>query len=295
MGGAEPGRAPRPPANLGGIVRRARRPRGWLAPGPPPRTPSDRADIWPAAGEDLCYLAGDWRILQKLDGHRWSLDDLVTAWGAARASRASPASVVDLGGGIGTVLLLLAWRFPEARLTGVEAQEASVRLARRSIAYNGVEDRCTVRPGDFRDRAALGDLAGAELVTGTPPYLPRGTGTESSRPQCGDCRFEHRGGAEDYARAAAELLAERGVFAACAAARQRERVRAAAGAAGLVLDSWREVVPREGKDPLLAIYSMRRPADAGAFEPQAPLVVRDGHGRWTAEFAALRREMGLPS
>jgi len=291
----EPRPPVRPPATVAGIVRRARRPRGWVAPGPPPRTPADRADIWPAAGEDLCFLAGEWRILQKLDGHRWSLDDLVTAWWAARLLPPSPGRVVDLGCGIGTVLLLLAWRFPAARLTGIEAQEQSVRLAQRSIAFNGVEERCTVRLGDFRDPAALRDLAAAELVTGTPPYLPRGTGTESSRPQCGACRFEHRGGAEDYARSAAALLAPDGVFAACAAARQHGRVRGAAEAAGLVLDGWRDVVPRAGKEPLFAVYSMRRPGVAAARTPEAPLVVRDRRGRWTAEFAVLRREMGLPA
>jgi tRNA1Val (adenine37-N6)-methyltransferase len=280
--------------HIEGIIRRARRPRGWLAPGPPPRTPADRADVWPAAGEDLCFLAGDWRILQRLGGHRWSLDDLVTAWWAARVPREPPARAVDLGCGIGTVLLLLAWRFPAARLIGIEAQESSVRLARRSLAFNGADDRCTVRLGDFRDPASSRGLGLADLVTGTPPYLPPGTGTESSRPQCGPCRFEHRGGAEDYARAAAELLAERGVFVACAAARQHGRVGAAAAAAGLVLDTWRDVVPREGKAPLFGVYSMRRPAAAQARDPEPPLVVRDRRGRWTAEFGVLRREMGLP-
>jgi len=58
---------------VGGIVRRARRPPGWIAPGP---RPSRAHDVGPRPGEDLCYLAGEWRILQRLDGHRWSLDPL---------------------------------------------------------------------------------------------------------------------------------------------------------------------------------------------------------------------------
>jgi hypothetical protein len=37
-------------------------------------------------------------------GHRWSLDDLVTAWVATRVVAATPpARFVDLGCGIGTV------------------------------------------------------------------------------------------------------------------------------------------------------------------------------------------------
>jgi len=60
--------------------------------------------MWPQPGEDLCYLTGAWRILQRLDGHRWSLDDLVTAWVAAAACRhTAPRDVTDLGCGIGAV------------------------------------------------------------------------------------------------------------------------------------------------------------------------------------------------
>ena len=112
-----------------GIVRRARRPPGWRAPGPrpatPPGTPDDRPDLWPGAGEDLCHLAGDWRILQLVRGHRWSLDDLVTAWfGAELLRKTPPRTFVDLGCGIGTVLLLTAWCFPEAHGLGIEARRA---------------------------------------------------------------------------------------------------------------------------------------------------------------------------
>jgi tRNA1Val (adenine37-N6)-methyltransferase len=249
--------------------------------------------VWPGKGEDLCWLAGDWRILQRIDGHRWSIDDLVTAWHATRV--ATPSHAVDLGCGIGAVLLLLAWRFPEARITGIEAQEISAGLARRSIAFNGVDDRCEIRCGDFRDPASRGGLEGADLVTGTPPYFPRGTGTESGRPQCGPCRFEHRGGIEDYVAGAAPLLAAGGVFVACAPARDRERVLAAADAGALAVETWRDVVPRAGKPPLVAVFSMRRRESARPMCEDPPLVVRGADGRRTAEFHAVRESMGTPT
>ena len=99
-----------------GVVRRARRPVGWSAPGPPPGGATEDGRLGPRPGEDLCYLAGDWRILQRLDGQRWSLDDLVTAWCAAEETLAAPpTSLLDLGCGIGAVLMLLAWRLPRSR------------------------------------------------------------------------------------------------------------------------------------------------------------------------------------
>jgi len=173
---AEDRRAP-----TGGIVRATRRPPGWVAPGPRPplasAIPGDDvpASLWPSEGEDLCWLSGDFRILQRLDGHRWSLDDLMTAWIAARAVP-NARRICDLGCGIGTVLLFLAWRFPDAELVGVEAQPESAALARRSIAWNDVGSRVTVRDGDLRDADSVPEGPIFDLVTGTPPYFPSGTG-----------------------------------------------------------------------------------------------------------------------
>jgi len=287
-----------------GIVRAPRRPAGWIAPGPRP-SGWDEPSLAPRAGEDLCWLAGDWRILQRLDGHRWSLDDLVTAWFAAEIVAGSPPRWhADIGCGIGSVLLLVAWRFPELRSVGVEAQDVSLALARRSVAGNGAAARCEVRHGDLRDPSVFAVDETFDLVTGTPPYLPPGTAPESRRVQCGPCRIEHRGGVEEYCLTAARLLAPGGVFVTCAGGTQASRVLDAAHAAGLRVVRRRDVVPREGKAPLLGVHALRRAADATPAQtiqaapalPEIlpPLVVRDAHGAWTPEFRALRRAMGMP-
>lgn len=278
-----------------GLVRPARRPPGWIAPGPRPVTP-ERPEVWPGEGEDLCYLAGDFRILQRIDGHRWSADDLVTAaYAAACFPGAPPKRAVDLGCGIGTVLLFTTWLFPETRCTGVEAQEVSAGMARRSVAWNGVDGRCDVRLGDLRDPATIEGIGPADLVTGTPPYMPVGTGVESGRVQCAPCRFEHRGGVEAYCAAAARLLAPGAPFVGCAAARQRARVEAAAQSAGLALDAWQDIVPREGKAPLFAAYVLRKARFVTATREDPALVVRGLDGRFTEAFNALRRRMGIPA
>jgi tRNA1Val (adenine37-N6)-methyltransferase len=191
-------------------VRTAKRPAGWIAPGPTPAGPGDREDLWPAEDEDLCYLAGDWRIFQKLDGHRWSLDDLLTAWFAVQHAPDPVLHALDLGCGIGSVLMMTAWALPNARCVGVEAQVVSAGLARRSVAYNGEASRVEVIDGDLRDLSALDPALSFDLVTGTPPYIPPGEGVISDKIQCGPCRFELRGGVEVYVEAAAKRLAAEG-------------------------------------------------------------------------------------
>jgi len=278
----------------GGIVRAARRPPGWIVPGPP--AAGATSAVAPEAGEDLCWLAGDWRILQRLHGHRWSLDDLVTAWFAARVvADPPPRWIADLGCGIGAVLMLLAWRFSAARVVGVEAQEMSTALARRSLRWNGADGRCEVRLGDLRDPAVLPEGPVFDLVAGTPPYLRSGSATESPHTQRAPSHFEHRGGIEDYCTAAARLLARGARFVACAAAAQEGRVRTAAAAAGLGVERHVDVIPREGKPPLFAVFALRRRPEATAAAVDPPLVVRDAAGRWTPAFRSLRGDMGMPA
>jgi tRNA1Val (adenine37-N6)-methyltransferase len=227
-------------------------------------------------------------------GHRWSLDDLVTAWFAAEAVGGSPpARFADLGCGIGAVLLLLAWRFPAARGVGVEAQPVSVDLARRSLAWNGAAGRCEVRRADLRDPASIPEGAAFDLVTATPPYLPVGSARGSSRMQWSGCHLELRGGVEEYCEAAARLLAPDGWFVTCAGAMQCGRVRSGARRAGLHVVRRREVIPRSGKRPLFAVWAMKRAMRTVAAE--APLVVRDRDGRWTDTFRVVRAAMGMPA
>ena len=129
-------------------------------------------------------------------------------------------------------------------------------MARRSLAWNGAADRVEVRDGDFRDSALLAGQGLFDLVTGTPPYFPIGTGPQSEATQRAPCRFEHHGGVEAYCEAAARVLAPGAPLVACEAWIQRERVEPAGRAAGLALHYWREVIPRAGKDPLFVVFAM---------------------------------------
>jgi tRNA1Val (adenine37-N6)-methyltransferase len=156
-------------ANAPGVVTKLReRPAGWQARGVlPVGNPHGRERLAPRAGEALTGLCGDWRIFQKVGGHRWSTEDIVTAWYAAQIFRggAAPRKIVDLGCGIGSVLLQCAWLWPEAALVGVEAQPTSAGLARRSIEYNlgRANGRVKLVEGDIRDEATLASARAALL------------------------------------------------------------------------------------------------------------------------------------
>lgn len=278
---------------MAALIKAPRRPPGWVAPGPPPRGSVGRPDLEPAGDEELSYLAGDWRLFQRRRGHRWSLDDLVTAAIAAEEAEALGADrFLDLGCGQGSVLLLLAWRFPLARLWGLEAQSDRAAMARRSVDYNGASDRVHVATGDLRDPTAIDGPAEIPLITGTPPYFPRGSGTESEKAHAMPCRFELRGGVEAYVDAAATRLAPQGRLVLCIATIARGRIEEAAKAHGLHLIRRVEVIPREGKAPLIDVEVLSR--SPGALQ-MSRLVVRDRSLQWTEGFKDLRARFGMPT
>ena len=277
-----------------GIIRPARRPPGWVAPGPRPAGDGGDVELRPGDGEDLCYLLGDFRLFQRIDGHRWSLDDLVTAAVAAQEARATPPSrYLDLGCGIGSVLQMVAWHFESARCVGVEAQTQSVGLARRSLRYNGLHERVTIIEGDLRtvDLSSLTPV-GFNLITGTPPYFIEGTGPQSTRPQRAPCRFEHRGGAAEYVDAANKVLGPQGTLVLCCGPTQTDSLRDAATQRGLMIETELSVIGRPGLPPRFFVFTMRR--QASATTKQESLVVRDESGQWTPAFRALRTAMGMP-
>jgi tRNA1(Val) A37 N6-methylase TrmN6 len=234
----------------------------------------------------LDVLAGDWRIYQLRDGHRFSADDLLTAWTAARA-RPRSRTLLDLGAGIGSVGLLALWRMPvEARLTMVEVQHLSHALARRTVDHNGLGDRVAPHRMDLRDWPG----GRFDLVTGSPPYIPTGKGTPSRHPQKAAARFELHGDVRDYCLAAARSLAPEGVFCFCHAARDPRPERAVAEA-GLTLLARQDVHFRAHEPPMIALFTCAR--DGERRDPP-PLQLRDREGRWTGDYLRLRAEMGAP-
>ena len=270
--------------------------KGWAKPGPVPPGASSEPKLSP--DESLDALSGHFRIYQLQRGHRFSTDDLLTAWYGTTCVP-SAATVLDLGSGIGSVGMIAAWRCPGARFVTVEAQEESVTLARKSAAFNGLESRYEIRHGDFREAPALGEDERFDLVLGSPPYFPPGTGIEGDHPQKVACRFELRGDIGDYARVAAGHLAVGGVFACVFPEEQRERVEVAARQSDLAIVRRRPVVFREGEPPLIALFAMTRTHDLPErlrhrtwVEP--PLVIRTADGSVHHEYITVKLSVGFP-
>jgi tRNA1Val (adenine37-N6)-methyltransferase len=237
------------------------------------------------------------RVAQRRGGHRYSFDDVVTAWVAVRAAP-SARTYLDLGCGLGSVLLMVADRLPQVRAAGIEAQVESFELAKHNVERSWLAPRVWLGHGDLRDarlreraREAVA-LHGFDLVTGTPPYKKPGTATPSPDPQRAHARLELRGGVEDYLAAAATVLAPTGTCVVCMESESLDRVEAGARAAGLVIRERVDVIPIEGKKGrLFSVITLKRIGDPPL--KVAKLVLRDALGARTPAALELRRFFGL--
>ena len=289
----------------------------WVPPGPPP---AGVVAPEPDVSDEQCALVGQWRIFQRpRGGHRWSTDDLVTAWVACDEAKphmpdnGAGLRTLDLGCGLGTVMLMTAWRFPGVRASGVEAQRASAELARKSVRYNGVADRVSVHVGDLRT-VSEEDVGASSfrLVTGTPPYFPvqfdaeRGVtlplyGGLPTHAQSAPARFEFRGGLEEYVKTGARFVEPAvGRLVLCegnlSARDPTARATRAAALAGVRIVRTVLVRGRSDKPPLFAVHVFVRETrelriDRG-FDLEE-ISIRFKGGKRTPEYLKLVEEMGV--
>jgi tRNA1Val (adenine37-N6)-methyltransferase len=286
--------------------------KGWTKPGPIPKgmltSPPSLEDLAPASSGEaitLDAISGHYRIYQLRNGHRFSTDDVLTAWyGTSHAPCAR--RVLDLGSGIGSVGMTAAWRLPFSQFVTVEAQAISVELARRSAKFNDLEGRYEIRQGDFRERSVLPLPATTDeafdLVLGSPPYWPESDGVTSEHPQKLACRFELRGSIADYCQTAAEQLAPGGWFACVFPIQpehQEKRVFAGAEAAGLSVVRWRPIIFREGEAPLIGLFAMVKSTDLPEKFRSSPwrepaLIIRTKTGEIHPEYSMVKLSFGFP-
>ena len=240
----------------------------------------------------LDRLTAHWSIYQLKRGHRFSSDDLLTAWMATEEVPDAPLQL-DLGAGIGSVgLLCLHRQGPTSRLVMVEAQSVSHALARKTVQHNGLAERVELRFGDLRDREVVPEEGFFPLVTGSPPYIPVGKGVISPHPQRAACRIELRGSIVDYALTASRTMRDDGAFVFCMAAADPRSLEGIEEA-GLHLHCQQDVLFRAGRDPTIALYVARKTPKSGGPERRKPFVIRDEAGVFTEEYQRFRRVMGL--
>ena len=119
---------------------------------------------------------------------------------------------LDLGTGTGILPILLEAKNEGEHYTGLEIQKESVDMARRSIEYNGLEDKVDVEAGDIRNASGLFGAASFQVVTVNPPYMIGKHGLKNENEALYIARHEVLCTLDDVLRESARLLTPKGRF-----------------------------------------------------------------------------------
>jgi tRNA1(Val) A37 N6-methylase TrmN6 len=150
-------------------------------------------------------LDGRVKVAQPADGYRVAIDAVLLA---AAVDAASGASVLDLGCGVGSVGLCLAWRRPDLMITGIDREPVFAAAARANAATNGMNDRLQIVESDVRNPLPRK----FDHVAMNPPYLKAGTATVSAHPLKAAATAESEAKLTDWIAAARDALKPGGIL-----------------------------------------------------------------------------------
>ena len=162
------------------------------------------------AGERLDELhRNGYRIIQNPRKFCFGMDAVLLS-GFARVKPGERA--LDLGTGTGIIPILLRGKTEGRDFTGLEIQEESADMARRSVAYNHLEESVSIVTGDIKEAAALFGAASFDVVTCNPPYMTGNHGLVNPEQPKAVARHEILCTLEDVVRQTAKVLRPGGRF-----------------------------------------------------------------------------------
>ena len=160
-------------------------------------------------GEHLDDLQNGFFIIQGQKSFRYGIDAVLLS-GYAQVKPGE--RVVDLGTGTGILPILLAAKTPGRSFTGLEIQEKSADMARRSVAFNHLEDRISIVQGDIREAVSTFGAASFDVAVSNPPYMIGHHGLTNPDPAVAVARHEILCSFRDIAEQTSRILTDKGRF-----------------------------------------------------------------------------------
>ena len=119
---------------------------------------------------------------------------------------------LDLGTGTGILPILLEAKNEGESYAGLEIQEESAGMARRSVCYNKLDRKIEIITGDIKEAAGIFGAASFEVITVNPPYMIGEHGVKNENEALYIARHEALCTLEDILRESAKILTYKGRF-----------------------------------------------------------------------------------
>ena len=150
-----------------------------------------------------------YKIIQNPEGFCFGMDAVLLS-GIAKVK---PGEVVlDMGTGTGIIPILLEAKTEGKHFTGLEIQEKSADMARRSVLLNDLEEKIEIKVGDIKQASAIFGKNSFDVVTSNPPYMNESHGLTNPDLPKAIARHEVLCTFQDIAREASAVLKPGGRF-----------------------------------------------------------------------------------
>ena len=226
----------------------------------------------------------EYRIIQSPGRFCFGMDAVLLS-AFAKIKRGEKA--LDLGTGTGILHLLLEAKNPEGQsFAGLEIQEESADMARRSVCLNHLEQKISIVTGDIKEASALFGAASFHVVTVNPPYMIGQHGLKNENHAKYVARHEVLCTLEDVLRQSALVLKEKGRFYMVHRPFRLTEILAGMSRYHLEPKRMRIVYPYRDKEPnMVLVEGVKGGRPRLTVEP--PLIVYKKGGTYTEELLKL--------
>ena len=191
-------------------------------------------------------------------------------------------TVLDMGTGNGIIPVLLAGKTKGKHFTGLEIQEDTAEMARRSVLYNHLEGRVEIVTGDIKEASQIFGKGSMDVITTNPPYMIGGHGMANPESAKAIARHEVLCTLEDIIRESARILKAGGRFYMVHRPFRLAEILTAMCEAKLEPKRMRLVYPYVDKEPnMVLIEGIRGAKSRMTVDP--PLIVYEKDGSYTRE------------
>ena len=121
------------------------------------------------------------KLSQPEKGYRFSIDSLILAAHVIDVQniaslKSGNKKIIDIGCGCGIISVLIATKFANLKITGIEIQEELFYFAKKNICANKLENIVNVLHKDIGN-VQINEIGGkADIVVSNPPYKKRNSG-----------------------------------------------------------------------------------------------------------------------
>ena len=193
---------------------------------------------------------------------------------------------LDLGTGTGILPILLEAKNEGEHYTGLEIQEESADMARRSVFHNGLDTKIEIVTGDIKEASRIFGAASFHVITTNPPYMIGEHGLKNDNEALYIARHEALCTLDDILRESARLLKPKGRFYMVHRPFRLAEILGKMSAYGIEPKRMRLVYPYIDKEPnMVLVEGMRGAKPRMTVEP--PLIVYEKEGGYTKELLEM--------